>query len=117
MEQISGFGMKECLSLPSLGWKYFNSKQSRDEADALCPIKSEPKYSYSDKFPRHFVRRTIKQSKISAFNQYYESSISDERFKTFSDELNVKGAQCRVIKSSWPCQYENNESILNIMGK
>ena len=81
------------------------------------PIKSEPKYSYTDKFPRHFVRRTIKQSKIGAFNQYYESSISDKRFKTFSDELKVKGAKCRVNNSSWPCQYENIESILKILGK
>ena len=25
MEKITGFGMKDCLSLPRLGWKYFIS--------------------------------------------------------------------------------------------
>ena len=25
MEEITEFGMKNCLSLPGLGWKYFNS--------------------------------------------------------------------------------------------
>ena len=24
MEEITGFSMKDCLSLPGLGWKYFN---------------------------------------------------------------------------------------------
>ena len=28
MQTITGFGMKDCLSLPSLGWKYFNLKRS-----------------------------------------------------------------------------------------
>ena len=26
MDSLTGFGMKNCLSLPSLGWKYYNSK-------------------------------------------------------------------------------------------
>ena len=31
MDQITGFSMKDCLSAPGLGWKYFNSM--RDEND------------------------------------------------------------------------------------
>ena len=43
MEQITEVGMKKSLTLPSLGWKYFNSL--RDEND-------EPIYTYTDKYTR-----------------------------------------------------------------
>ena len=64
MEQITNFGMKNCLSLPSLGWKYYNSMREEDDADI------EPIYSYNDKYMRHFVRQSIKGGKVGAFNQY-----------------------------------------------
>ena len=37
MEEIPGFSMKDCLSLPSLGWKYFNSLRTEED---------EPIYTY-----------------------------------------------------------------------
>ena len=37
MEEITGFGMKDCLSLPSLGWKYFFSLRT-EEDDSKIPI-------------------------------------------------------------------------------
>ena len=43
MEEITGFSMKDCLSAPSLGWKY--SISMRDEND-------EPVYTYNDKYMR-----------------------------------------------------------------
>ena len=64
MEDITGFSMKDCLSLPGLGWKYFNS--SRTEED-------EPMYTYNDKYMRWFVRQSIKGGRVCAFNQYYKS--------------------------------------------
>ena len=30
MEEITGFGMKDCLSLPGLGWRYFNSLRTEE---------------------------------------------------------------------------------------
>ena len=65
MDSLTGFGMKNCLSLPSLGWKYYNSKRTKED---------EPIYSYNDKYMRHFVRQSIKGGKVGAFNQYYESN-------------------------------------------
>ena len=59
MEQITGFGMKNCLSLPSLGWKYYNTSRSEED---------EAIYSYTDKYMRHFVRQSIKGGKVGAFN-------------------------------------------------
>ena len=45
MEEITGFGMKNSLTLPSLANKYLNSL--RDEND-------EPIYTYTDPFLRNF---------------------------------------------------------------
>ena len=32
MNSLTGFGMKNCLSLPSLGWKYYNSMRTEENA-------------------------------------------------------------------------------------
>ena len=51
MEELTGFGMKNSITLPSLANKYFNSLW--DEND-------EPIYTYTDPFMRSFVRKAIK---------------------------------------------------------
>ena len=43
MEEITGFRMKDCLSLPGFGWKYRNSLRTE---------KDEPIYTYNDKYMR-----------------------------------------------------------------
>ena len=80
MEKLAGFGMKNCLTLPSFANKCFNSL--RDESD-------EPIYTYNDEFMRHFVRKSIKGGRCSALNQYYKSNISKEVFNIISKELNI----------------------------
>ena len=60
MGELTGFGMKNSLTLPSLAIKYFNSLG--DEND-------EPIYTYSDEFMRDFVRQSIKGGRCSALNQ------------------------------------------------
>ena len=59
-DELTGFGMKNSLTLPSLANKNFNSL--RDEKD-------ERIYTYTDPFMRHFVRQTIKRGRCSAVNQ------------------------------------------------
>ena len=88
MEEITGFGMKNSLTFPSLANKYFNSL--RDEND-------EPIYTYTDPFMRHFVRQSIKGDRCAALNQYYKSTFSDEVFKIISKELNVNGNICEFL--------------------
>ena len=90
MEELTGFGMKNSLTLPSLANKYFNSL--RDESD-------EPIYNYNDEFMRHFVRKVIKGGRCSALNQYYKSNISKEVFNIISKELNVNDNDnvCEII--------------------
>ena len=43
IEEKSGFSMKDCLSLPGLGLKYFNCLQTEED---------EPIYTYNDKYMR-----------------------------------------------------------------
>ena len=43
MEEITSFGMKDCLSLPGLGWNFFNSLRTEE---------AEPIYTYNDKNKR-----------------------------------------------------------------
>ena len=90
MEELTGFGMKNSLTLPSPANKYFNSL--REEND-------EPIYTYNDEFMRHFVRQSIKGGRCSALNQYYKSAISREVFNIISKELNVNGNDnvCEIV--------------------
>ena len=104
MEELTGFGMKNSLTLPSLAKKYFNSL--RDESD-------EPIYTYNDEYMRYFVRQSIKGGRCSALNQYYKSNISKEVFNIISKELNVNGNDedvCEIINKYF--EYTNEQRKL-----
>ena len=96
MKEITGFSMKDCFSLPGLGWKHFNSLRTEED---------EPVYIHIDKYMRHFVRQSIKGGRVCAFNQNYESKICDDIFKTISEELNVKGNKYNFVEAY--LEYEN----------
>ena len=72
MEDITGFSMKDRLSLPGLGWKYFNSLRTEED---------EPIYTYNDKYMRWFVSQSTKRGPVRAFNHYYKSKICDDILK------------------------------------
>ena len=55
MEEITEFSMKDCLSAPGLGWKYFNSMGDENE---------EPIFTYNDEYVRWFVRQSIKGGRV-----------------------------------------------------
>ena len=89
MEKITGFSMKDCLSLPGLGWKYFNSLRTEED---------EPIYTYNDKYMRWFVRQSTKGGRICAFNQYYKSPVYNDIKKIISKELCVNGNSFDIIE-------------------
>ena len=64
MEEITGFGMKDCLSLLGLGWKKFNSLRTEED---------ETIYTYNGKHMRWVVRQSVKGGRCGIFNQYYKS--------------------------------------------
>ena len=72
----------ERLSLPGLGWKYFNSLRTEED---------EPIYTYNDKYMRWFVRQSIKGGRVCAFNQYYKSKHCDDILEIINKKLAVKG--------------------------
>ena len=82
MKEITGFSMKDCLSLPGLGGKYFNSLRTEED---------EPIFTYNDKYMRWFVRQSIKGGRVCAFNQYYKSDHYNHIKRILSKELGVKG--------------------------
>ena len=75
MDEITGFSMKDSLSLPGLGGEYFSSLRTEED---------ERIYTYIDKYMRHFVRQSNKAGRICAFNQHYESKICDDILKIIS---------------------------------
>ena len=102
MEEITGFPMKDCLSAPGLGWKYFNCM--REEND-------EPIYTHNDKYMRWFVRQSIKGGRVCSFNQYFRSKICNDVRKILSDELNVKGNVYDIIEAYMKYKNEHLKII------
>ena len=104
MEELTGFGMKNSLTLPSLANKYFNSL--RDEND-------EPIYTYTDPFMRHFVRQSIKGGRCSALNQYNKSNTSQEVFNIISKELGITDNDnvCEIIDKYFEYTYKQRKII------
>ena len=80
MEELTEFGMKNSLTLPSLANKCFNSLRNEND---------EPINTYTDPFMRNFVRKSIKGGRCNAINQRYKSELSDEVFNIISKQLNV----------------------------
>ena len=114
MEEITKFSMKDCLSLPGLGWKYFNSLRTEED---------EPIYTYNDKYMRWFVRQSIKGGRVCAFNQYYKSKhyndikrILSKEFE-FEEDANIyevieeylkyKKKYCDVYKKEYENQFND----------
>ena len=60
MEELTEFGTKDSLVLPSLANRYFNSL--RDENDKAI-------YTYNDEFMRYFVRQSLKAGRHAALKQ------------------------------------------------
>ena len=74
MEDTTGFSMTDCLSLPGLGWKCFNSLRNEED---------EPIYTYNDKYMRWFVRQWIKGGRVCSSNQNYKSKRCDDILKLY----------------------------------
>ena len=82
MQEKTGFGKKDCVSVPGLAWKYFSSLRTEED---------EPIYSYNDKYMTRFGRQSIKGGRVFAFNQYYKSKFCDVVLNHTSKELFAKG--------------------------
>ena len=98
MQEITGCSMIDCLSLPSLGFNYFNSL--RTDQDELI-------YTYNDKYMRHFVSQAAYGGRVCAFNQYSKSKICDDILNIVTKELNVEGLTYEKIEAYM--NYKNEQ--------
>ena len=90
MQEITGFSMKDCLSLPGLGLNYFNSLRTEQD---------EPIYTYNDKYMRCFVRQAAYGGRVCAFNRFYKSNIFDGILNINSKELKIKGSTYEKVEA------------------
>ena len=65
---MSGFGIKECLTEASLGWKCFGSYNKVREF-----------HTFNDNYVRDFLRKSIKVGRVAALNRHFESAQCGEK--------------------------------------
>ena len=76
---------------------------------------------------RHFVRQSIKCGKVGAFNQIYESEVSDKIFNIIKSELATDGNRYEIIEKytnflkAYRTKYEtnmiDNSMIIGLLNK
>ena len=67
MQKMTGFGMKDCLTEASLGWKCFGTYNKDREF-----------YTLNNKYVRDFIRKSIKGGRCGAYIRYFESKQCEE---------------------------------------
>ena len=96
MESLTGFGMKNSTTLPSLINKFFNSVRIENV---------EFIYTYNDEDQRRFLRLSIREGKCVALNQRYKSSFSNKVFDIISEKLHANGNVCENVEKKL-CIYK-----------
>ena len=77
-QKLSGFGIKDCLTEASLGWKCFGTYNKDREF-----------HTFNDKYVRDFIRKSIKGGRVAALNIYFESSQSEEILNTIKNTFKI----------------------------
>ena len=97
MQKMSGFGIKDCLTEASLGWKCFGTYNKDREF-----------YSFNDKYVRDFIRKSIKRGRCGAYNKYFESKQFDELLSTIKTHLKINDKEISNIIDTY-LKYINNK--------
>ena len=79
MQKMSGYGIKDCLTEATLGWKFFGRYNENREI-----------YNCNDKYVRDFIRRSINGGRVGAFNRYFESKQCEEVLNTIKKTFKNK---------------------------
>ena len=109
MQRMSGFGIKDCLTEASLGWKCFGTYNEDREF-----------YTFNDKYVRDFIRKSIKGGRIGAFNRYFESKQCEEILNIIKKYLKINNNEISIIidkylkyintkRDEFELNFENNE--------
>ena len=109
MQNMTGFGIKGCLTEASLGWKCFGTYNKDREF-----------YTFNDKYVRSFIRNSIKGGRCGAFIRYFESNQSDEIMSTIKKHLKIDDNETSNIideysnyfntkRNEFKLEFENGE--------
>ena len=86
MQKMSGFGIKDCLTEASLGWKCFGTFNKDREF-----------YTFNDKYVRDFIRKSIKGGRVGNFNRYFESNQCEEILNIIKKFLKINSIEISNI--------------------
>ena len=109
MQKMTGFGIKDCLTEASLGWKCFGTYNKNREF-----------YTFNDKYVRDFIRKSIKGGRVGAFNRYFESNQCEEILNTIKKHLKINDNEISNIidkylkyintkRNEFKLEFENGE--------
>ena len=97
MQKMSGFGIKDCLTEASLGWKCFGTYNKDREF-----------YTFNDKYVRDFIRKSIKGGRVAALNRYFESNQCYEILNIIKKHLKINDNEISNIIDNY-LKYINNK--------
>ena len=111
MQKMSGFGIKDCLTEASLGWKCFGTYNKDREF-----------YTFNDKYVRDFIRKSIKGGRVAALNRYFESNQCEEILNTIKKHLKINDYEISNIidkflkyintkRDKFKLEFENGEKV------
>ena len=109
MQKMAGFGIEDCLTEASLGWKCFGKYNKKKEF-----------YTFNDKYVRSFIRKSIKGGRVLALNRYFESNQFDEIMSTIKKLLKINDNEISNIldkylnyintkRKEYTLEFENGE--------
>ena len=109
MQKMSGFGIKDCLTEASLGWKCIGKYNKNKEF-----------YTFNDKYVRSFIRKSIKGGRCGAFIRYFESNQFDGIMSTIQKRLRINDNEISNIideylkyintkRDEYTLEFENGE--------
>ena len=111
MQKMSGFGIKDCLTEASLGWKCFGTNNNDRKF-----------YTFNEKHVRDFIRKSIKGGRVGAFKRYFESNQCDEILNIIKKHLKIKDNEISNIvdeylkyihikRNQFELKFESGEKI------
>ena len=109
MQKMSDFGIKDCLTEASLGWKCFGTYN-----------KDRDFYTFKDKYVRDFIRKSTKGGRVGAYNRYFESSQCEKILNIIKKHLKINDNEITNIvdeylnyihikRNEFKLEFENGE--------
>ena len=116
MQKMSGFGIKDCLTEASLGWKGFGTNNKNKEF-----------YTFNNKYVRDFIRKSIKGGRVGAFNRYFETKQCEEILNIIKNHLKINNEISNIVdeylkfinikREEFKLKFENGEKDFRKINK